>query len=71
MLLSKQTLSQPLNQPIDQVYDVLVIGGGAAGLSAGIYLQRYLLFKLTAFIFQAISLEIRGSRPLSCNLNAY
>ena len=46
MQLSKQTLSQPLNQPIEQVYDVLVIGGGAAGLSAGIYLQRYLLSTL-------------------------
>jgi thioredoxin reductase (NADPH) len=29
-----------------EVYDVLVIGGGAAGLSAGIYLQRYLLSTL-------------------------
>ncbi|PSN16205.1 NAD(P)/FAD-dependent oxidoreductase [filamentous cyanobacterium CCT1] len=35
-----------LNQRADQVYDVLVVGGGAAGLSAGIYLQRYLLSTL-------------------------
>lgn len=42
MQLTKQTL----NQGTDQVYDVLVVGGGAAGLSAGIYLQRYLLSTL-------------------------
>ncbi|HIK13811.1 MAG TPA: NAD(P)/FAD-dependent oxidoreductase [Leptolyngbyaceae cyanobacterium M33_DOE_097] len=42
MQLTKQTL----NQHTDQVYDVLVVGGGAAGLSAGIYLQRYLLSTL-------------------------
>ncbi len=42
MQLTKQTL----NQKSQQVYDVLVIGGGAAGLSAGIYLQRYLLSTL-------------------------
>jgi len=30
----------------DQVYDVIVVGGGAGGLSAGIYLQRYLLSSL-------------------------
>lgn len=42
MQLSKQTL----NQRTEQIYDVLVIGGGAAGLSAGIYLQRYLLSTL-------------------------
>jgi thioredoxin reductase (NADPH) len=42
MQLRKQTLkSQP-----KQIYDVLVVGGGAAGLSAGIYLQRYLLSTL-------------------------
>jgi len=42
MQLTKQTL----NQHTDQVYDVLVVGGGAAGLSAGIYSQRYLLSTL-------------------------
>lgn len=41
-----QLTKQMLNQRADQVYDVLVIGGGAAGLSAGIYLQRYLLSTL-------------------------
>jgi thioredoxin reductase (NADPH) len=42
MPISKQTL----NQRTEQIYDVLVIGEGAAGLSAGIYLQRYLLSTL-------------------------
>lgn len=42
MQLTKHTL----NQRTDQIYDVLVVGGGAAGLSAGIYLQRYLLSTL-------------------------
>lgn len=42
MQLTKQTLSQRN----DHIYDVLVVGGGAAGLSAGIYLQRYLLSTL-------------------------
>jgi thioredoxin reductase (NADPH) len=42
MQLTKQTLPQRS----DHVYDVLVVGGGAAGLSAGIYLQRYLLSTL-------------------------
>jgi thioredoxin reductase (NADPH) len=42
MQLTKHTL----NQRTDHVYDVLVVGGGAAGLSAGIYLQRYLLSTL-------------------------
>lgn len=42
MQLTKQTLTERSQQ----VYDVLVIGGGAAGLSAGIYLQRYLLSTL-------------------------
>lgn len=35
-----------LDQRADHVYDTLVVGGGAAGLSAGIYLQRYLLSTL-------------------------
>lgn len=38
--------TQTLNQRADQIYDALVVGGGAAGLSAGIYLQRYLLSTL-------------------------
>lgn len=42
MQLNQQTLTQQTSH----IYDVLVIGGGAAGLSAGIYLQRYLLSTL-------------------------
>lgn len=42
MELSKKNL----NECIDQVYDVIVIGGGAGGLSAGIYLQRFRLSSL-------------------------
>jgi thioredoxin reductase (NADPH) len=42
MQLTKQTLKQPS----DRIYDVLIVGGGAAGLSAGIYSQRYLLSTL-------------------------
>ena len=41
-----QLTKQKLNQRTDPIYDVLVVGGGAAGLSAGIYLQRYLLSTL-------------------------
>jgi thioredoxin reductase (NADPH) len=41
-----QLTKQSLPQYTDQIYDVLVVGGGAAGLSAGIYLQRYLLSTL-------------------------
>lgn len=42
MKLSKKNLSDRL----DHVYDAIVVGGGAGGLSAGIYLQRYLLSSL-------------------------
>lgn len=42
MKLSKKNLEQRL----DHIYDVIVIGGGAGGLSAGIYLQRYRLSSL-------------------------
>lgn len=39
MKLNKQNLQDR----DDQIYDAVVVGGGAGGLSAGIYLQRYLL----------------------------
>jgi thioredoxin reductase (NADPH) len=39
MKLSKQNLDQRL----DHVYDAIIVGGGAGGLSAAIYLQRYRL----------------------------
>lgn len=35
-----------LDQRLDHVYDAIVVGGGAGGLSAGIYLQRYRLSSL-------------------------
>lgn len=41
-----QLTRKNLDQRTDHIYDVLVVGGGAAGLSAGIYLQRYLLSTL-------------------------
>ncbi len=41
-----QLTKQSLPQRSEHIYDVLVVGGGAAGLSAGIYLQRYLLSTL-------------------------
>ena len=42
MQLSKQNLQEHA----DKVYDTIVVGGGVGGLSAGIYLQRYLLNSL-------------------------
>ncbi|NEO90594.1 MAG: NAD(P)/FAD-dependent oxidoreductase [Moorea sp. SIO3G5] len=34
---------QNLQESTDKIYDTIIVGGGAGGLSAGIYLQRYLL----------------------------
>lgn len=42
MQLSKKNLQEKQNH----IYDAIVVGGGAGGLSAGIYLQRYLLSSL-------------------------
>jgi len=42
MLLSKQNF----HEQSDRLYDAIVVGGGVGGLSAGIYLQRYLLSTL-------------------------
>jgi len=39
MKLSKKTLHERL----DHVYNVIIVGGGAGGLSTAIYLQRYRL----------------------------
>ncbi|MGK7955603.1 MAG: NAD(P)/FAD-dependent oxidoreductase [Crocosphaera sp.] len=41
-----QLSKQKLQENTEKVYDTIVIGGGAGGLSAGIYLQRYLLSSL-------------------------
>ncbi|ABA22983.1 FAD-dependent pyridine nucleotide-disulphide oxidoreductase [Trichormus variabilis ATCC 29413] len=42
MQISKINISERL----DHVYDAIIVGGGAGGLSAGIYLQRYRLSSL-------------------------
>ena len=42
MKLSKQNL----DQRTDHIYDAIIVGGGAGGLSAGLYLQRYRLSSL-------------------------
>ncbi len=42
MKLSKELIPQKT----EQIYDAIVIGGGVGGLSAGIYLKRYLLSSL-------------------------
>lgn len=39
MKLTKQNLQSST----EKIYDTIIVGGGAGGLSAGIYLQRYLL----------------------------
>ncbi|MDJ0650187.1 MAG: NAD(P)/FAD-dependent oxidoreductase [Xenococcaceae cyanobacterium MO_188.B19] len=39
MKLSKQNLQSAT----EKIYDTIIVGGGAGGLSAGVYLQRYLL----------------------------
>ncbi|HEY9906158.1 MAG TPA: NAD(P)/FAD-dependent oxidoreductase [Thermosynechococcaceae cyanobacterium] len=35
-----------LDERTDHLYDAIIVGGGAGGLSAGLYLQRYLLSSL-------------------------
>ena len=42
MQINKNNLSEKQNQ----IYDAIIVGGGAGGLSAGIYLQRYRLSSL-------------------------
>ena len=56
MQLSKQSLSQKT----EQIYDAIVIGGGVGGLSAGVYLQRYLLNTLIIDKGKARSFWMQG-----------
>ncbi len=49
MQLSKQNITEKTAQ----IYDVLIVGGGAGGLSAGIYAQRYRLSSLNQIVVAA------------------
>ena len=49
LVLSSHTMKlsrKNLDQRLDYVYDAIVVGGGAGGLSAALYLQRYRLSSL-------------------------
>lgn len=56
MQLSKHKIQQHL----DHVYDTLIVGGGAGGLSAGIYLQRFRLSSLIVDKGKARSFWMQG-----------